>query len=125
MIFMALRKKSHPNFNIPNYGGVRSRVKSRWRKQRGIDNKKRMKKNFAGSEPTIGYRNPEELRGVRASGKRAVVIHNVAELKELASGPGASAYEVLLAGALSRKKRLEIIKLADQSKINVANRRAL
>ena len=122
---MTLKKKSHPNFNIPNYGGVRTRVKSRWRKQRGIDSKKRVKKNFAGAEPTIGYRNPDGIRGVRASGKRAVVVHNVMELKELAASPDASGYEVLLAGALSRKKRLEIIRLADQNRINVANRRAL
>ena len=67
---------------MPNFGAKsRSRVKARWRKQRGIDNKKRVKKDFMGAEPTIGYRNPEILRGVRENGKRIVLVHNVDELK--------------------------------------------
>jgi ribosomal protein L32E len=67
---MAIKKKGHPTFNVPNFGSKsRSRVKARWRKQRGIDNKKREKMDFMGAEPTIGYRNPESLRGVRGAAR--------------------------------------------------------
>ena len=42
---MIVKKKSHPNFKVPNYGAKTGRrVKARWRKQRGIDNKKRIKR---------------------------------------------------------------------------------
>ncbi|MEM0106653.1 MAG: eL32 family ribosomal protein, partial [Candidatus Micrarchaeaceae archaeon] len=62
-------KKLHPKFLVPNvYAKNRSRVKDRWRKQRGIDNKKRIKKAFMGAEPTIGYRNPSSIRGTRKNG---------------------------------------------------------
>ena len=61
-----MQKKTHPKFNIPNYGTrAGAAVKDRWRKQRGIDNKKRIKRSYAGASPEIGYRNPEELRGIR------------------------------------------------------------
>ena len=57
------------------------RVKARWRKQRGIDNKKRIKKDFAGAEPTIGYKNMDSQMGLRADGNRMILVHNVAELQ--------------------------------------------
>jgi len=74
-------KKSHPKFLVPNvYAKNRSRVKDSWRKQRGADNKKRIKKAFMGAEPTIGYRNPPSLRGTRKNGLPDVLVHNLAEL---------------------------------------------
>ncbi|MDE1811213.1 MAG: hypothetical protein KGH66_04175, partial [Candidatus Micrarchaeota archaeon] len=64
---ITMKKKPHPKFNVPNFGArSMSRVPERWRKQRGIDNKKRIKRNFMGAEPTIGYGNPKAIRGVRA-----------------------------------------------------------
>ena len=116
----APKKKGHPKFNVPNYGTKnRSRVQARWRKQRGIDNKKREKLAFAGAEPTIGYRNPEAIRGVRANGKRAVLVHNVAEFRNVVSGE--EAVDVILAGTVSRKKRLEINKMAQENKVRIVN----
>jgi len=121
-MFMQMKKKIHPNFNIPNFGAKnRSRVKDRWRKQRGDDNKKRMKKAFAGAEPTIGYGNPEQLRGIRASGRRTVVVQNIEQLKEVIENPDMTDYDVTLASTLSRKKRMEMVKLAEQNKLRVTN----
>lgn len=119
---MAFKKKKHPKFNVPNYGAKnRKRVKERWRKQRGIDNKKRVKKAFMGAEPTIGYRNSEEVRGVRIDGKRAVLVTNMNDLKEFLRNPEVANYDIILAGALSRRKKIEITKLAVQNKVRVAN----
>jgi large subunit ribosomal protein L32e len=113
-------KKSHPTFNVPNFGSKsRSRVKARWRKQRGIDNKKRTKKDFMGAEPTIGYRNPESLRGVRENGKRIVLVHNVDELKRLIEGD-VSGIDVTIAGGVSIRKKIAITGLA-KGKVNITN----
>ncbi len=117
-----MQKKSHPKFNVPNFGAKnRKHVKERWRKQRGIDNKKRIKKAFMGAEPTIGYRNPESLRGVRADGRRSVLVTNLNDLKEFLRNPEVANYDVILAGALSRRKKMEITKLAMEHSINVTN----
>ena len=119
---MTIKKKGHPRFNVPNFGAKhRKRVRERWRKQRGIDNKKRIKKDFMGAEPTIGYRNPEAVRGLRASGKRAVMVRNVAEMMGLAQSPDRGAFEVTIAHSVSRKKRSVIVKIADSSGIRVTN----
>ncbi len=118
---MIMKKKGHPRFNVPNAGAKsRSRVKERWRKQRGIDSKKRVKKSFAGAEPTIGYRNPESIRGIRASGNRAIMVYNTEQLREIISG-AEKGYEITLSGALSRRKKAELSKLATDNGINVTN----
>ena len=122
MIFMSIKKKTHPTFNVPNFGAKnRMRVKESWRKQRGIDNKKRVKKAFAGAEPTIGYGNPEELKGVRVNGKKVLRIQNINELKQMLADPDIADYDVTLASNLSRRKRMEIVALANQNKIHVTN----
>ena len=116
-------KKRHPKFNVPNFGAKhRKRVKERWRKQRGIDNKKRIKKDFMGAEPTIGYRNPESLRGRRASGRRQVMVHNVSEMMAVARGADARELDVTIAHSVSSRKRAEILGVADGSGVRVTNR---
>ena len=121
---LKVAKKRHPKFNVPNYGAKnRKRVLERWRKQRGIDNKKRIKKSFMGAEPTIGYANPMELRGVRADGAVAVVVHNVDELQGAirSAENGGRKTDVTLASALSRKKRAAFATVARQHGIKVTN----
>lgn len=115
-------KKKHPKFNVPNFGAKgRSRVPERWRKQRGIDNKKRWKRNFMGAEPTIGYGNPAALKGIRANGKRTVLVRNPNELKEMIKGKRLGGYDVTIASGISLRKRIEITMLAGKSNIKVTN----
>ncbi|MGC8648812.1 MAG: eL32 family ribosomal protein [Candidatus Micrarchaeia archaeon] len=118
-----MNKKTHPKFNVPNFGAKnRKRVKERWRKQRGIDNKKRIKKSFAGASPSIGYKNPDELRGVRPNGKRLLLIHNKNEMLNFINNETKRiSFDVVLAGSLSKRKRIELVELAKQNAIHVAN----
>lgn len=117
-------KKKHPKFNVPNFGAVkRSRVPERWRKQRGIDNKKREKKAFMGAEPTIGYRNPEELRFVKPNGKQSILVHSLKEFKETLGNPDIDTekFDVTIAHDVSKRLRAEILKVAQDSKITITN----
>jgi large subunit ribosomal protein L32e len=119
---MIVKKKSHPNFKVPNYGAKnRSRVKARWRKQRGIDNKKRIKKDFAGAEPTIGYKNMDSQMGLRADGNRMMLVHNVAELQALIDRKELQNYVVTVSRSVSKRKNAEITGLATKNKVKVTN----
>jgi large subunit ribosomal protein L32e len=114
-----MKRKSHPKFNVPNFGSKsRKRVPERWRKQRGIDNKKRIKKDFMGAEPNIGYGNPKSMRGVRVSGRKLVVVHNLNELKGMKE---AHSYDVAIAHGVSKRKRIEIISAAKSGNIRIIN----
>ena len=117
-------KKSHPKFNVPNYGArSRKRVPERWRKQRGIDNKKRIKKSFMGAEPTIGYGNPKELKGVRIDGKIIKLVHNINELNAVLEEikAGATAPNITIASSVATKKRVLITGIAAKSGLRVTN----
>ncbi len=117
-----MKKKTHPIFSIPNYGSKkRKRVLPRWRKQRGIDNKKRVKYAFMGAEPTIGYGNPESLKGVRVNGKRTVLVHNPDEIKTLMEKNALQGYDVIIAKGVSVRKRIAITEIAKKAKVNVTN----
>ncbi len=78
-------KKRKPRFlNLALHrklGTVRS-----WRRPRGIDNKQRLKLKSRPKQPNIGYKNPEEIRGLHPSGRKPVVVHNPEELRSLAEG---------------------------------------
>lgn len=122
MIIM-VNKKVHPYFNIPNFGAKkRDRVKDRWRKQRGIDNKKRIKKAFMGAEPTIGYKNPDSLQGMKVNGKRIALVHSTGELEMLIKRSDAKSYDVTIAKAVSARKNISLAELAEKSGLRVTNK---
>ena len=110
---MIMEKKKKPKFNVPNLGSMKS-VKPRWRRPRGTHNKKRMKFQWAGAAPRIGYKNPEEIRGLRA-GKKEVLVHNVPELE------GLKDVLVRIASGVGALKRKFIVEKAVQMKLRVVN----
>lgn len=115
-------KKRHPKFNIPDCGARnRSRVKPRWRKQRGIDNKKRVKKSFAGAEPNIGYKNSDAVAGLRADGNRTMLVRNEHELRMLIEGKALKGYAVTIAKGVSVRKRMAMTQLAQKNDVKVTN----
>lgn len=111
-----IKKKKKPKFNVLNAGFCRS-VKKRWRKPRGTHNKKRMKMEFAGAHPTIGYRNPAEIRGLHPSGLAEVLVHTPAQLD------GLSDVAVRIGSSVGARKRTEIEKKAGSLGLKVVNLR--
>jgi large subunit ribosomal protein L32e len=111
-----VKKKKKPTFNVLNLG-FKKRVKERWRKPRGTHNKKRMKYKWTGASPSIGYRNPPEIRGILPNGSREVLVNNEAELE------GLKEVTIRIAAAVGARKRALIEKKADSMKLTVANKK--
>ena len=119
MILM-VSKKTHPKFNVPNFGSKsRKGVKARWRKQRGIDNKKRIERKGYGASPKIGYKNPEGIRFARKDGSMEVLVHNERELLAVKSGAKQVA---VFAHGLSVRKKMFLQKIANGKGIRVVNK---
>jgi len=95
------------------------RVKENWRRPRGIDSKMRLKKKGKPPLPSVGYRVPRLVRGRHPSGFIEVLVHNVKELE----GIDPSKYAVRIGASVGKRKRIEIIKKADELGIRVLNRR--
>ncbi len=115
-----MNPKKKPAFTVPNYGAKgRSRLSDRWRKQRGIDNKSRIKRKGYPKGPEIGYGAPKDLRFRKENGLYEVIIHNKNELLNLI---GKNDYMAKFSSSLSKKKRIELQKIADEHNIKIANR---
>ncbi len=114
-----MKRKKKPTFKPPNAGGKRGkkRVKERWRRPKGVGNKQRVKKRSAGARPKIGYKNPESIRGLHPSGKREVLIHNVAEVEAQRGGD----VVLRIAHAVGKRKRLAILEKAKELGLRVLN----
>ena len=115
-----MNKKKRSSFNVPNAGGKRGkkRVKERWRKPRGVDNKKRIKKKSHGKNVKIGYKNDKKKRFLHPSKAREILIHNVKELEDLKNEEN---IVVRIASSVGKKKRIEIEKKAEEIKIRILN----
>ncbi len=109
-------KKKKPKFNVPNLGFFKS-VKARWRKPRGTHNKKRMKFQFMGALPKIGYRNAAKTRGMHPGGSREVLVNNLAELESV----GEAKVVVRLASTLGGRKRKALEERAKTLKLVILN----
>lgn len=110
-------KRKHPTFARPNYGRTsRSRIKGNWRRQRGIDNKKRLKLRYMGASPSIGYGQPSEIEHEHPSGLREALVQTPSELSAL------KGVAVRIASGVGRKKREEIIRVAESMKLPVLNK---
>ena len=115
---MANKKRPHPKFLRPNYGrSSRSRIKSSWRRQRGIDNKKRAKIAYMGCSPSIGYGQPSEIKYTHPLGLKEALVQSP---KEIA---GLKDVLIRIAKGVGQKKRMEIAKLAEAKGLKVLNKK--
>lgn len=111
-----LKKRKKPRFNVLNFGFMKS-VKRRWRRPRGIDNKKRIRKKFAGASPKIGYRNPAHLRGIHPKGKQEMLVNNLFDLNAAKD----NGVLVRIAAGIGARKRALIIEKAKLFGLTVLN----
>ncbi|MBN2014098.1 MAG: 50S ribosomal protein L32e [Candidatus Altiarchaeota archaeon] len=112
-----LRKKK-PKFVRQELGKLK-RLKDKWRTPRGIDSKKAEGKRGKGKLPKTGYRNPASVRGIHPYGFYPILIHNTYELENIDTKKEAA----IIAACIGRKKRNELIKLANDRKITILNPR--
>ncbi len=116
--FITTKKKKKPKFLREEMYKVQ-KLKAVWRRRRGIDSKKAEEKRGKGESPKIGYKKPDSMIGIDPSGYYPVIIHNHKELKAL--NPVIDA--AIIAGAVGRRKRNEIIKMANELRITILNPR--
>jgi len=112
-------KREKPDYLRP-YWWTKIRLKNRmdsWRKPRGIHNKMRKKKKGKPPLVEVGYGSPREVRGLLSNGKRPVIVHNVEELEKIDKEKEVA----VIASTVGKRKRLEIIKRAQELGIEIYN----
>jgi len=108
------RKK--PKF-VRRAGRWLKRLGEKWRRPRGSQAKVRKRLKGKPRMPSIGYGAPKELRGLHPSGLKEVLVHTPHELERI--DPKKEA--VKIASTVGRKKRIEILRKAEELKIKILN----
>ncbi|MHA1265201.1 MAG: 50S ribosomal protein L32e [Candidatus Helarchaeota archaeon] len=110
-------KQKRPKF-IRQESWRYKRLKTSWRRPKGIDNKVRKKKKGTIKSPNVGYRSPKKVRYLHPSGFKEVVVHNLAELEEVKGRREV----VKIAHNIGRHKRIILQDRADELNILILNR---
>jgi len=111
-------KKKKPEFLRQEYF-KHARLEEKWRRPKGKHSKLRKHEKSRGSLPNPGYRSPKLVRGLNKLGFREVVINNPKELEKLNKDEDMA----VIGSSVGKKKRLEILKKAEELGIRVANPR--
>jgi len=93
------------------------RIDKSWRRPRGMHSKIREHEKSKFRIPNKGFGAPKELRGLHPSGFKEILVSNVNDLERV--DPKIQA--VKIAHAVGKKKRVEILKKAEELKIKVLN----
>ncbi|NUN11330.1 50S ribosomal protein L32e [Candidatus Micrarchaeota archaeon] len=108
------KTKKLPKFKRNNYESM-VRLRTGWRKPRGIDSKQRIFKGGSGASPRIGYGTKAEERNLHPSGLKELIVNTVEELKN------AKNVAVRIAKTVGNKKKLTIVAEAKKLGLKVLN----
>ena len=112
-------KKKKPRFlNVGRY--LHGHGLTSWRRPRGIDNKQRIRKKGQPKVPSIGYKNPEKVRGLHPTGLIPKVIHSTSDLKRI---PEKSRKKVIIyiGRTVGKRKRTQLIEKARELGFRIIN----
>jgi large subunit ribosomal protein L32e len=93
------------------------RLAENWRKPKGKDNKMRKQKSGMPAIVKVGYRGPRAARGLHPSGYSDNLVHNTAQLATLDPKKDAAR----IGRTVGKKKKIEIIKKAEELGVKVLN----
>jgi large subunit ribosomal protein L32e len=111
-------KACKPTFERPESWRY-MRLKTNWRRPRGLDHKMRRKIKGWPATVSTGYRGPRIARDLHPSGYREVLVNTIDELRDL----DPKAQVIRIAHTVGRRKRTRIITEARKKKLRILNAR--
>lgn len=98
-------------------GWRHAKLKDAWRKPKGRHSKQRKGEKARGKTVRIGYGSPSDVKDLNRLGYREVRVHSPGEME----GLDPREEMAVIASSVGRKKKEELLKLAAEKKIHVAN----
>ncbi|MFT4310110.1 MAG: eL32 family ribosomal protein [Candidatus Woesearchaeota archaeon] len=112
----ALIKSKRPTFT-QHEGGQKKRVKTNWKRPKGLTNKMRLQKRGHKAMPSQGYRMPKTLRDVDTKSGLAIVY--VQQLEQLQAIDPKK--QCVVIGKIGMRKKVALLEYAKAHKIIVIN----
>ena len=96
----------------------RKHISDSWRRPKGKKNSRRTRQRGRGKMPSIGFGTPKEVRGLNSLGLKEIRACNPEEVRKL----NPKTDMLIVAASVGRKKRLDMLKAAEEMKLRVGNR---
>lgn len=117
-----LRLRLKMNMRRPKFVRMNSwllkRLGDSWRSpRRSLDNKIRLERKGFPPRVKVGYRGPSGVRGLHPSGLIEILVSTPSQLEKL----NPQVHIVRIASSVGRRKRSEIIRIAQERGLKVAN----
>ena len=113
-----IRVRTQKSANFSRDGeGKKKKLKTTWRRPRGLHNKQRLQKKAKGPLPTPGYGSPVAVRGMHPSGFRDVLVFNPGDLDTLDPDQDA----IRIGGSVGGRKRAQIQEKAVSAGLKILN----
>jgi len=109
-------KSKKPQF-IRQDGHKKLRLGKKWRKPKGIQNKVRLGIRGYRRLVSVGFKAPASVRGLNKDGLEMIIVKNPAMVESL----DATKQGIIISGTVGTKKKLQIIKIAKDKKIEILN----
>lgn len=93
------------------------RIRPRWRKPTGIDNKMRTNEKGWPKSVNVGWRGPKGVRNLHPSGSLEVIVYNINDLSKI----DASTQAARIASTVGLRKREKIIEEANKKGVKILN----
>lgn len=94
--------------------GKKRKTLQKWRKPKGRDSKMRLSRKSYPATVSVGYKTSRKESG-KIDGKVPVLVYNIADLEKIGKD------SVAIMAKVGAKKKLEMIKFAEDKKIKIAN----
>ena len=107
------RKAKKPRFRRSDAHRV-PRLEMKWHTPKGGDNKIRRKLRGHPRSPSIGWGSPRDARGLSSEGFEQIVVYTEADLAKVKGA-------CIIARTLGGKKRMQLLKKAQEMKLKVLN----
>ncbi|MFC1801126.1 50S ribosomal protein L32e [Nanoarchaeota archaeon] len=114
-----LRKKiksKKPNYSRQD-SHKKKRLGSKWRRPKGLQSKMRLRKKGYKRSVEIGFGSPKAVKRMHKSGLMPVLVYALTDLKKIRPDKEG----IVIGQTVGKRKKLELIKKADELKIKVLN----
>jgi len=117
---LAIRKTlkvRKPKFMRKDSNILKGKTGSKWRKPRGLHNKRRLHKKGHQKNPSVGFKSPKLVRNLSPSGKSIYYLAKVSDLK----GFDNNKHEVIISSNVGLKNKIKILEKCLADKVSVSN----